>query len=83
MMEIVKRELIGDMELDVNGNVVELQMEDINSSLGQQVVSMSEVVLILGSKGIVPWDAVLDWSENRWRLQDGRDEVSGFIMYFD
>ena len=76
LVETMKKEMMEGSEFDLNGNQVEVQWEDVNAGLRQQIVSMTEMVLMLGSRGVVPWDEVLDWSENRWRLQDIRDEVS-------
>ena len=78
-MEEIKRKMVEDLEFDINGNVVKLEIEDINVTLGQRVVTMTKLALIVGERRIAQWDAVLDFSWNRWRLQDVRDEVSGLI----
>ena len=82
-MEEVKRNMVEDLQFDVNGNVVRIEVEDLNSTLGQRVMTMTELALMMGERRITQWDAVLDFSWNRWRLQDMRDKVSGLIRYLD
>ena len=51
-------------------------VEDLNTMSATRVLEMTSVVLVLGTKGLVLWDSVMDCSYNRWKLQDVRDEVS-------
>ena len=52
------------------------EVEDINTLSATRVLDLTSVILMLGARGLMTWDSILDCSFSRWKMNDVRDEVS-------
>ena len=46
------------------------EVEDINTLSATRVLDLTSVILMLGARGLMTWDSILDCSFSRWKMND-------------